>query len=475
MRTRDVRARAGATAWGLLVLFTDLLPPRVRYGYVHRLTRAAFARPLPSLPRPDAAATDAVASPAASGIRTGAPVCVLAADSLDVGGIGSVIEALALGLSDHGIRPIVLCPDDGERAAQLRDCGVEVLLAEDETTAIAALAAADPDVIQLHSAPPSLERAAIASGKPLVPVMHNTEIHFTRARWSRFDDLMARSFAGVAVSETVGDFHRRNLGSAASIVVVPNGAPAPPAPQPDDRRIARERLSALLGLDIGADVVFLCLARYDAQKNTAGLVAAFGEAAATAPTPVRMVWAGDPSDWAEVRRAGALRRSGPAADRVHLLGNSDARALLAAADAFVLDSFFEGWPMAATEAAAFGLPLLLSDVGGARELVARDPERCVLIPNATGEAGRVSDARVRRARWRSRCQPNAADLQTAVARIAQGVRGRTASAPASTPRGSDDLGGVQTMLAGHAAVIRDAAGYRHPEAAGSDDDDRVTA
>ncbi|MGO8610190.1 glycosyltransferase, partial [Rhizobium johnstonii] len=77
-----------------------------------------------------------------------------------------------------------------------------------------------------------------------------------------------------------------------------------------------------------------------------------------------------------------------------LLGNSDARTLLTAADAFVLDSFFEGWPVAATEAAAFGHPVILSDVGGARELVDRDPRRSVLIPNAAGAADGVSDRRV---------------------------------------------------------------------------------
>ena len=69
-----------------------------------------------------------------------------------------------------------------------------------------------------------------------------------------------------------------------------------------------------------------------------------------------------------------------------LLGSSDARTLLAAADGFVLDSFFEGWPVAATEAASMGLSLVLSDFGGARELIARDPSHSVLIPNPCGLA-----------------------------------------------------------------------------------------
>jgi glycosyltransferase involved in cell wall biosynthesis len=470
MRSADVRTRAAAALWGIVVLLTDLLPPRVRYGYVHRLTGVLLSRPLPVLPRPADAAPDgsipvagttAARAPRAS--ADGSTVCVLAADSLDVGGIGSVIEALALGLGSCGVRPVVVCPADGRRAERLRIAGVEVHDARDEASARAALSAVGADVVQLHSAPPFLERAAVAHGLPLVPVMHNTEIHFTRERWADFAELMARSGVAVAVSETVAAFHRRRVGDATPIIVVPNGAAAPPVTQAGDRSRARQALSHVLDADIGDDVVFLCLARYDAQKNAAGLVAAFGPAAAASPVPLRLVWAGDPSDRVELRRADALRRSGPAPDRIHLLGDSDARTLLAAADAFVLDSFFEGWPMAATEAAACGLPLLLADVGGARELVAGDPLHRVLVSNAAGDPALITDARVRSARRRSSHQANAAELQSAVIEMAAAVAaGRPTNATSA-----GDPGGMAAMLAGHAAVIRRAATTRLPAPAGA--------
>ncbi len=456
------RARSAAALWGGLILLTDLLPPRVRYGYVHRFTRTAFLRPLPALRAlpvepVDSGAGEGPAGPVDAQSPSGAPVrCLLVADSLDIGGIGTVIEMLATGLAEHGVDPVVLCPEDGARAARLRSAGIEVLIAADTATAREAILRARPDVIQLHSAPPQLERAALDSPHPLIPVMHNTEIHFTRARWARFASLMARSVHAVAVSETVGAFHRRRIGDGTPVTVVPNGSPAVPTPTPAQRRRARAALSEAVGAPIGDDVVFVCLARYDAQKNTAGLIAAFATAIERGVAPVRLVWAGDPSDAAEVRRADALRRCSPAADRIHLLGNSDAQALLAAADAFVLDSFFEGWPMAATEAAAIGLPLVLSDVGGARELVARDPARSVLVPNATGAADLVSDARVRTARRRSAAQPNAEALGAAVAGIAATVLAERAGA-ARAAADDPDRGGVQAMRAAHAAVIRDAA------------------
>lgn len=466
----DARRRAAglaASAWGVVVFLTDCLPPRVRYGYVHRLTAAVLRRPLPTLraaddapERPSPASASPAASETDSGTDRGAPtVCLLAADGLDVGGIGTVIEMLARGLDRYEVRPIVLCRGDGERAARLRSAGIDVVSVGDEAEASAAIARLSPDVAQSHSASPFIERALLASGVPLIPVMHNTEIHYTPARWREFSALAAGSVAAIAVSATVRDFHLQRADIRVPVTVVPNGAPTAARPTAQERAAARTALSLAIEHDLGDAIVFVSLARYDAQKNYAGLVAAIAPALADTTPPVHLICAGDASDRVEVRRTDALRRSGPAADRIHLLGNSDARTLLSAADAFVLDSFFEGWPVAATEAMAFGHPVLLSDVGGARELVERDAGRSVLIANATGAADAVSDGRVRTARRRSRRQSNAAELREGVRRIAATVLRERSGGAAATGAADDERSGVKAMLAGHAAVIRAAAAH----------------
>jgi glycosyltransferase involved in cell wall biosynthesis len=394
--------------------------------------------------------------------------CVLAADSLDIGGIGSVIEMLALGLGARGVHPVVVCEGDGVRAASLRDAGLTVIAVSDGESARRAIDAVGPQVIQTHSAPRYLEVAALDSGAAVMPVMHNTEIHYTRSRWSDFAALMAGSVMGIAVSETVRRFHFQHIGESTPIVVVPNGAPEASIPSPTERQRAREALSRVLDVKVGDDIVFLCLARYDSQKNIAGLVASFSAAIEGSAVPLRLVCAGDPSDWAEFRRADALRRAAGSSDRIHLLGNSDARALLTASDAFILDSFFEGWPVAATEAAAHGHPLLLSDVGGAKELIARDAVRSRLIPNATGEASLVTDRRVRKARRKSRKQANSLALQQAAQTIARGIPSER-SGPATVDSGAPlrDLGGVGAMIAHHAELIRAAATAREQPADGA--------
>lgn len=448
-------ASVAATAWGAVVLATDLLPPSVRYGYVHRLTRALL-RPVP--PGPGEVATGGVgrdpvnrgsSAPVGAG-DTAAPTCVLAMDGLEIGGIGSVVEVLAGGLPRHGMSPVVVCTDDGVRAARLRASGVPVHRVVTEHEALELFRTAD--VVACHSAPAFMERAALHSGLPVVPVMHNTEIHYTRARWRDFTALLAGSALGIAVSRTVGEMHVRRTGTTTPVRVVPNAAP-PGQADPDTRSAARALLSRMIGEELGDDVVFVCLARYDSQKNIAGLVAALS--ALPPEAGVRLVCAGDAADRVEHRRADALRRASRVADRIHLLGHSSAATLLDAADAFVLDSFFEGWPMAASEAAARGLPLVLADVGGAVELVERDPGRSVLVPNATGAAEAVTDRRVRAAKARTRHQPNAAALRQAVLDVARRARVRSGSAP--TTRQDTGVDDVERMLAGHADALRDAA------------------
>lgn len=439
--------------FGTVVSATDLLPPGLRYGYAHRMTRMLFGDELPRVPAALGNAVDTDPSPAAAGASR---TCVLATFALDVGGIGAVIEMLASRLSAHGVRPVVVCEGEGQRTRRLRKLGVEVISVDGPRSAAEALRSAAADVVELHSAPPYLERAAIDSGLPLVPVLHNTEIHFTSARWRSFAVLVQRSTAAVAVSEVVREFHVRHVPSRLSdkFTVISNGASAFPIPDVHRRARARQALERTLGVQLGQSIVFVSLARYDAQKNISGLVAGFLRAVASSDQPIHLVLAGEPGDWAEVRRASSIRRSSPVGDRVHLLANSDARTLLAAGDIFILNSFFEGWPVAATEAAVAGLPLLLSDVGGARELVACDP-RSVLIPNACGPASEVTDRRVAAARRRSRHQSNHDELITAIHAMAAAMRSEDFGEARSRSANEAALAAsLDAMAAAHARVMQ---------------------
>lgn len=75
------------------------------------------------------------------------------------------------------------------------------------------------------------------------------------------------------------------------------------------------------------------------------------------------------------------------ASRTHFLGvRSDIPGLLRAADCFVFPSRYEGLPLALVEAAASGLPLIVSDFGSASEVVAEGAGIIVPVEDVEGLA-----------------------------------------------------------------------------------------
>ena len=89
-----------------------------------------------------------------------------------------------------------------------------------------------------------------------------------------------------------------------------------------------------------------------------------------------------------------LARDSGMADRVHFLGSLDHAllpAVLSAADAMVLPSASEGLANAWVEALACGCPLVISDAGGARELVTGPTAGRIVARDADAIAGAVRE------------------------------------------------------------------------------------
>jgi glycosyltransferase involved in cell wall biosynthesis len=128
-----------------------------------------------------------------------------------------------------------------------------------------------------------------------------------------------------------------------------------------------ERLAAREEIGVGpADFVALQVARLDPVKDHATALRAL-EAVIRQRPDARLVLVGDGPELPHIRE---IIRQYALTAHVHLLGQrGDVARLLPAADVCLLTSIGEGIPLTLIEAMAAGLPVVTTEVGGAREVV----------------------------------------------------------------------------------------------------------
>lgn len=327
--------------------------------------------------------------------------CLFVSSQLDVGGLDEVVVFLALRLRQRGIHVAVLHASlngtsDGTPTGRLG----RLLIAKGiETVELGYAAAIEwlanwrPDVISAHAAPLSLLEAASSLSIPCVEVLHGTHSLFevdpevVVKRGRRLDGI-------VAVSDLIRLMYLKINPTYCEdrIITIPNAVD-------DSRRKPLDRDKARAQHGIGTEYVFLSLSRHCLQKNTYGLLAAFQDVARKHPQ-AHLVIAGRPDDELYFAQVMALRDGLECRERIHLRDHHVTPAeLFALADGFVLDSFYEGWSLASMEALYAGVPVVLSEVAGAKEQVGTGNERGYLVPNPIGDPLRVNWQTIKEARF----------------------------------------------------------------------------
>jgi glycosyltransferase involved in cell wall biosynthesis len=131
---------------------------------------------------------------------------------------------------------------------------------------------------------------------------------------------------------------------------------------------------------------FLAVNRFVPEKNLVALVEAFARYRADAPGELAwdLVLCGDGPNANEVDRAIAASGLGRSIHRPGFLQANEMAPWLAFASAFVHPSLMEPWGLVVNEAAACGLPLLVSDRAGCVE---------TFVPEPAGTTGRRFDPR----------------------------------------------------------------------------------
>jgi glycosyltransferase involved in cell wall biosynthesis len=387
---------------------------------------------------------------------------LLATGVLDVGGLDEVVAFLARRLPGEGLRVSVVHTDEkvpgysgpgGRLAAQLRDEGVDVARVDPDQLH-PHVASLRPDVISAHGAPDRLITAAEQLGIPVVETLHGMHSWYDPTTWEDEAERSRRIAAFVAVSDLV---RREYLNCNPTyperqVVTIPNSV--------DDSKVPDvDRDQARRWLGVRDEFLFVSLARYVLQKNTYGLVSAFQDLLHKEPD-ARLLVAGRSDGRAYHEQVSHLRDSLPGADRVHL--RADFRhpgLLLAAADCFVLDSFFEGWALASMEALSSGVPVILSEVGGAAEQVAGDERNGIVVPNPAGRPIGLSWETMRAVRFAE--QPNRDELVDAMwSMVTAGPRSE--SDRRDLRRRSLSRFDPRNSVCAHARVLIDVANGRPP-------------
>jgi glycosyltransferase involved in cell wall biosynthesis len=382
--------------------------------------------------------------------------CLVVTGVLDVGGEDEVVAFLGRRLPAHGVDTVVAhsggsvgAPGTagGRLPTELRSEGVRVADVT-EVSADRLVAEHMPDVISAHGAPPWWIDLAARHGVPYVETLHGMHSLFG-ADWEQETARSARVARVIAVSELVRQQYLAGNSKIdpQRVITVPNSV--------DPRRLPRHdrgRCREWLGLD--DQFLFVSLARHTLQKNTYGLLEAFADVAAVHPDAHLLV-AGRPDDPSYAQQVQRLRRGFSCRDRIHLRDHAPwPAAVLGAADGFVLDSFFEGWALASMEALAAGVPVVLSDVGGALEQVGGMGERGYLVGNPLGDPLRVDWSSIRASLFAP--QQNRGELVAAMTAMVADRDGWRARRPRLQVEAATQFH-PDRALSGHAAVLGAAA------------------
>jgi glycosyltransferase involved in cell wall biosynthesis len=145
------------------------------------------------------------------------------------------------------------------------------------------------------------------------------------------------------------------------------------APSDYDRGGARRELGCS---DDDILISFVALGQYE-RKGLPLLLKAVASSPKVGKSDVHLVVVGGPDSLVKTyrRRADGLGLNG----NIHFTGyKSDIRPYLWAADVFALPSYYEVFPLVALEAAAAGLPLLVSRLNGVEEFI-RDGENGIVV------------------------------------------------------------------------------------------------
>ncbi len=316
---------------------------------------------------------------------------VMLTGSLQIGGAQRQMIELACCLASKGLSPTVVALNDkGPLGEELHDRQLEVVRLDKGSRwrqLRRCLASLNPQIVQSWGDTANLWGGLrTVKGVPLIMSWRNLG---HRKPWTRTlaeKLLVGRAQAHVANAEAVAVQLRRRGFPEEKIRVIHNGIDTDTFAPPSDEEKSAARAS--LGLPEDAKVV-MTIGRTDPVKNLSLLVDIAARVCRHMPK-AKFVIVGGPANEREAKEAKRIAECIAAAhlqDNFEVLGmRQDVPTCLQAADVVVQTSDKEGLPNSLIEAAACGLPVVATDVGGTPEVVATGLTG-FLFPEGNRQAG----------------------------------------------------------------------------------------
>jgi acetyltransferase-like isoleucine patch superfamily enzyme/glycosyltransferase involved in cell wall biosynthesis len=298
--------------------------------------------------------------------------------SFDKGGLQKVVLDVALGFKGLGYDVlIVTCGPLGQLAREAQAAGIVVRRLPADRTAETYPALIDefrPTVAQSHFSDVGYPSLA-ARGIPIICFIHNIYAFMTDQARRAFRTSDRYVLRYIAVSSKAAEYAIANLGvSRDKVVIVPNGLDFSKYPLDALATISRPQLK--IGVD---DYVFLNPASYNLHKGHY-LMAAAMKRVLQIRSDVRILCVGNEIHSPSVEKLKKYLADEGLDRHILMPGYFENIAdPMSVSDAFLLPSFIEGWSIAMNEAMHFGKPMILTNTGGAAEVIEND-DTGILLP-----------------------------------------------------------------------------------------------
>lgn len=293
----------------------------------------------------------------------------LMTETLDTGGLEEVVKLLAEEYRKRSVPIQVFCAKEGGCVAkQLEKEGIEVHIFHGNPKLFQDyVKKAPPQLINTHYVNSFMEEIA-QMGIPIVEVIHNMYVFCTHKQLLRENKKAQYISQYIAVSQLAKDIYRIKVPAALEkeITVIGNAGKTLQNTSADSRVVLRRQLKIR-----DDDFVLLSVGNIDPRKNQLGIVRAWSIVQKLRPDSGQLLLAGKESDIHYTEKVKEIIHRRDLDNKVRILGQrNDIEQLLDAADAVIIDSYYEGWSMAATEALCKGVPLIHSFCGSGTELIA---------------------------------------------------------------------------------------------------------